>query len=109
MLDWLKVFQAGQHLRGTRLGILTGPGGSGVLMADSASAAGLTVPETPDHDRASIEKLVPVFGSARSSVDVTAQAIAAGIGQLSGNPSKGLMPWSWDRECAATSPWKCRR
>ena len=86
MLDWHKVFQTGQHLRRTRLSILTGSGGSGVLMADSASAAGLTVPETPDHDRASIEKLIPAFGSARNPVDVTAQAIAAGIGQLPGNP-----------------------
>ena len=49
-------------------------------MADSASAAGLSVSETPDKDRDSIEKLIPAFGSARNPVDVTAQAIASGVG-----------------------------
>jgi acyl-CoA synthetase (NDP forming) len=80
MLDWLKVLQTGRSLSGDRVALLTGSGGSGVLMADAAEEAGLVVAPTPAADRGRIEALIPSFGSAANPIDVTAQAVASGVG-----------------------------
>jgi acyl-CoA synthetase (NDP forming) len=80
MLDWLQALQAGRPLRGDRVALLTGSGGSGVLMADAAEGAGLSVTPTPAPERARIEALIPAFGSGANPVDVTAQAVASGVG-----------------------------
>jgi acyl-CoA synthetase (NDP forming) len=80
MLDWLKVLQTGRSLGGDRVALLTGSGGSGVLMADAAEGAGLVVAPTPEPDRRRIEGLIPSFGSALNPIDVTAQAVASGVG-----------------------------
>ncbi len=61
------------------MGLLTGSGGGGVMMADAAHAAGLSVPPTPPADAETIAGLIPVFGSAANPVDVTGQAIASGL------------------------------
>lgn len=78
MLDWAAVLQTGRRFEGRRMGLLTGSGGGGILLADSCSAQGFDVPELPPVDTAAIEPLIPAYGSARNPVDVTAQAIASG-------------------------------
>lgn len=79
-LDWLSVFQTQRRLAGERIGLLTGSGGGGVMMADVAHDAGLDVATTPPADQELIEQWIPSFGSAVNPVDVTAQAIASGVG-----------------------------
>ncbi|MCK0112018.1 acetate--CoA ligase family protein [Ornithinimicrobium sp. F0845] len=79
-LDWLSVFQTQRRLAGNRIGLLTGSGGGGVMMADVAHDVGLEVATTPETDQALIEQWIPSFGSAVNPVDVTAQAIASGVG-----------------------------
>lgn len=78
-LDWVSVLQSGRRLTGCGVGLLTGSGGGGVMMADACQANGLAVPTTPEVERAVIEQLIPSYGSALNPVDVTAQAIASGL------------------------------
>jgi acyl-CoA synthetase (NDP forming) len=70
--------------RGRSIGILTGSGGAGVLMADAAASAGLDAYPMPPHAQARILARVP-FASARNPVDVTGQATS----------DPGLMPLAW--------------
>ncbi|WP_114907720.1 acetate--CoA ligase family protein [Ornithinimicrobium murale] len=79
-LDWLSVFQTQRRLVGNRIGLLTGSGGSGVMMADVAHDVGLDVATTPAADQELIGQWIPSFGSAVNPIDVTAQAIASGVG-----------------------------
>jgi acyl-CoA synthetase (NDP forming) len=58
--------------RGSRLAILAASGGFGVLLADAAQAAGLSMPELSETTQRTILDLVP-FASARNPVDATAQ------------------------------------
>lgn len=78
-LDWVSVLQSGRRLAGAGVGLLTGSGGGGVMMADACQANGFAVPTTPSVDQAAIEELIPSYGSALNPVDVTAQAIASGL------------------------------
>lgn len=61
-------------MQGDKLGILTVSGGAGVLMADAASDAGLTLPPMPVPSQTALRSIVP-FGSPVNPVDVTAQAL----------------------------------
>lgn len=61
--------------RGKRVGIITGSGGAGGWMADTASAAGLTVPPLDAETRAAIDAHLPSYGTSQNPVDGTAQAI----------------------------------
>jgi acyl-CoA synthetase (NDP forming) len=58
--------------KGSRVAILAASGGFGVLLADAAHAAGLSMPELGEATQRSILELVP-FASARNPVDATAQ------------------------------------
>ena len=58
--------------RGPRLAVVTASGGFGVLLADAAQAAGLSLPELSEATQRTILELVP-FASARNPVDATAQ------------------------------------
>lgn len=78
-LDWVSMLQTGRSLAGDRLALLTGSGGGGVMMADASQENGLTVPRTPEADQEIISKLIPSYGSPLNPVDVTAQAVAAGL------------------------------
>ena len=57
----------------SRLGILTGSGGAGVLMADAAEDAGLEISPMPEVARDHLRALVP-FAGTQNPVDVTGQA-----------------------------------
>ncbi|HKC44462.1 MAG TPA: acetate--CoA ligase family protein [Burkholderiales bacterium] len=64
-------FSKARAARG-RLGVVTLSGGFGILMADVASKAGLTLPELPAEAQREILELVP-FAAARNPIDPTAQ------------------------------------
>jgi acyl-CoA synthetase (NDP forming) len=57
-----------------RIGVITTSGGIGVLMADAASEAGLTLPTLPDTVQQQVQELLP-YASGRNPVDTTAQLI----------------------------------
>lgn len=57
---------------GGKLGIFTFSGGAGVLMADAADEAGLTLPELDPVGQMKIRELVP-FAAPRNPVDITGQ------------------------------------
>ena len=78
LLDLGLIFQDGRRVRGRRLGILTTSGGAGVLLADDAGQAGLTVPELPAEEQAALRALMPTpfYGNVANPVDTTAQGLA---------------------------------
>lgn len=61
--------------KGKRVGIITGSGGAGGWMADTAIAAGLTVPTLDGATREAIDAYLPSYGTSQNPVDGTAQAI----------------------------------
>ena len=69
------AFFAGRLPRGTRVGILTPSGGAGVWLADVCEHHGLTVPPLDAETRATIDRMLPAYGTSRNPVDVTAQVI----------------------------------
>ncbi|WP_051752646.1 acetate--CoA ligase family protein [Streptosporangium amethystogenes] len=75
LLSQTKAFSPGRIPRGRRTCILTGSGGSGILLADHLESAGLEVPPTGPRLRAEIESLIPSFGSAVNPIDYTGQIL----------------------------------
>ena len=61
--------------KGRRIGITAGSGGGGGWIADACDAVGLEVPELDPDTRATIDAVLPPYGSSRNPVDGTAQAI----------------------------------
>jgi acyl-CoA synthetase (NDP forming) len=78
MLDLGVIFQSGRRAKGRRVGIITGSGGAGVILADACILEGLAVPLLPASDQAMLLDLMPkpFMGSVANPVDVTAQALA---------------------------------
>jgi len=58
--------------RGPRVALLTASGGFGILLADAAQAAGLSLPELSAATQRAVLDVVP-FASAKNPVDATAQ------------------------------------
>ena len=77
MVDMAGAFACfGDRLpKGTRVGILTPSGGAGAWLADVCELHGLTTPALDAHTRAAIDRMLPVYGTSRNPVDVTAQVI----------------------------------
>lgn len=77
MLDLGVIFQGGRRARGRRVGIITGSGGAGVILADACMLEGLKAPALPPADQAMLLELMPkpFMGSVANPVDVTAQAL----------------------------------
>ncbi len=73
LLDIAYVAQKRIYPARNTLGVVTISGGVGVLIADAAEAAGLAMPEMPQHAQAALKALVP-FAAPRNPVDCTAQA-----------------------------------
>lgn len=78
MLDLGVIFQGGRRTRGRRVGIITGSGGAGVILADACMLEGLQAPALPAADQAMLMELMPkpFMGSVANPVDVTAQALS---------------------------------
>lgn len=78
MLDLGLMFQTGKRTTGRRLAILTSSGGAGVLLADEAARAGLSIPVLPEEEQVALlsEMVQPFYGSVTNPVDTTAQAMS---------------------------------
>jgi acetyltransferase len=57
------------------VGIVSGSGGAGILLADAAMRHGLTVPELGEGTRATLRSFLPAYASAQNPVDVTGAAL----------------------------------
>ncbi|HEX5212698.1 MAG TPA: acetate--CoA ligase family protein, partial [Pseudolabrys sp.] len=77
MLDLAGAFlTCGDKLpAGKRMAICTASGGAGVWMADACARAGLEVPELDAATRATIDAIIPTYGTSQNPVDVTAQGV----------------------------------
>ncbi|MFI5427132.1 CoA-binding protein [Aeromicrobium sp. UC242_57] len=63
MMDYAKAFAPGTRIGGKKTVILTGSGGTGVMMADAAESAGLDLAAPSPVLRPTLERLVPAIGS----------------------------------------------
>ncbi len=106
MLDLGLMFEAGKRTKGRRVAIVTTSGGAGVLLADEASRAGLSVPEFPAEEQAQLLALMPqpFFGNVANPVDTTAQVVAMPealgnlLGHLGASPSVDMIaPVAWEQ------------
>jgi acetyltransferase len=68
------LHRSGRICRGKRVGIISGSGGHGVMVADKCESLGLSVPEITGATRERLLEYLPAFGSPRNPVDLTAQA-----------------------------------
>ncbi|MFM9942947.1 MAG: acetate--CoA ligase family protein [Hyphomicrobiaceae bacterium] len=77
MVDIAQGFLAwkGRLPKGRRVGICTASGGGGGWMADTCTQQGLEVPSLDAATRATIDPLLPSYGTSQNPVDGTAQAI----------------------------------
>jgi acyl-CoA synthetase (NDP forming) len=71
LADAVAAVSLGRYPAGRRVGLLTMSGGVGALMADRASAVGLTLPELPGAAQAALRDIVP-FAATRNPVDTSA-------------------------------------
>ena len=60
---------------GRRMAICTASGGAGVWTADACVRAGLEVPELDAATRATIDAIIPSYGTSQNPVDSTAQGV----------------------------------
>ncbi|HEY5378937.1 MAG TPA: acetate--CoA ligase family protein [Pseudolabrys sp.] len=77
MLDLAAAFiTCGDKLpAGKRMAICTASGGAGVWMADACVRAGLEVPELDAATRATIDAIIPSYGTSQNPIDSTAQGV----------------------------------
>ena len=77
MLDLAAAFvTCGDKLpAGKRMAICTASGGAGVWMADACVRAGLDVPELDAATRATIDAIIPSYGTSQNPIDSTAQGV----------------------------------
>lgn len=73
LIAFVVAHGAGRMPAGGNIAILSGSGGSGVMMTDKCEGLGLTVPELGAGTRKELAKYLPSFGSGRNPVDLTAQ------------------------------------
>jgi acyl-CoA synthetase (NDP forming) len=72
IVDIAKLFAQARLPRGNAVGVLSISGGSGIVFADRAVRAGLTLPRFSETTLAALRKIIPSFGSAENPADVTA-------------------------------------
>ncbi len=67
------LFETRRTLGGKRVGICTTSGGAGIVTSDCCVSRGLEIPRLSEDLRRRIEPYIPIYGSSRNPVDVTAQ------------------------------------
>jgi acyl-CoA synthetase (NDP forming) len=72
IVDIAKLFAPGRLPNGKAVGVLSISGGSGIVFADRAVQAGLSLPKFSDATLAALRKVIPAFGSVDNPADVTA-------------------------------------
>jgi len=73
LLELGRIFSSGVRASGDRLLLTSISGGVGIIMAEAAVKAGLTLPSLSDEAKASLKEKLP-FMSANNPLDVTGQA-----------------------------------
>ncbi|MCZ6589648.1 MAG: acetate--CoA ligase family protein [Alphaproteobacteria bacterium] len=71
MLEYARGLQVLPTPKGENILIITGAGGSGVLLSDAMHDNGLTLMSMPDDLDAAFRKFIPPFGAAGNPVDIT--------------------------------------
>ena len=71
MLEYARGVQVLPAPKGENVLIITGAGGSGVLLSDACFDNGLTLMKMPDDLAAAFRKFIPPFGAAGNPVDIT--------------------------------------
>jgi acetyl coenzyme A synthetase (ADP forming)-like protein len=71
LLDWGRALAMLPAPRGENVLIVTGAGGSGVLLSDSCADYGLTLMAMPDDLGAAFKELIPPFGAYGNPIDIT--------------------------------------
>ncbi|MFD0661722.1 CoA-binding protein [Thermocatellispora tengchongensis] len=119
LLDLGTIFQDGRRARGPRTIVMTASGGAGVLLADEARHAGLSVPVLPEEEQRDLAAKMPVpfYGSTGNPVDTTAQTTAMPgayrqvLMSVAGSPSADMLAAvTWATPARPTTPsWRCTR
>jgi acetyl coenzyme A synthetase (ADP forming)-like protein len=76
LLDVSSMLASQPLPEGPRVGIVTNAGGPGIMCADACEAAGLEVPELPEHVRDSLRAILPAEAGLLNPVDMIATATA---------------------------------
>ncbi|GHH82045.1 CoA-binding protein [Streptomyces sulfonofaciens] len=71
MLEYARALPVLPTPQGDNIVIITGAGGSGVLLSDAVTDSGLSLMEIPDDLDASFREFIPPFGAAGNPVDIT--------------------------------------
>jgi acyl-CoA synthetase (NDP forming) len=71
MLEYARALQVLPTPKGENVVIITGAGGSGVLLSDACADNGLTLMRFPADLDAAFRKFIPPFGAAGNPVDIT--------------------------------------
>jgi acyl-CoA synthetase (NDP forming) len=71
MLEYARGLQVLPTPKGENVVIITGAGGSGVLLSDACFDAGLTLMKMPDDLDKAFREFIPPFGAAGNPVDIT--------------------------------------
>ncbi|HML98256.1 MAG TPA: acetate--CoA ligase family protein [Tepidiformaceae bacterium] len=71
LLDWSRALSMLPTPKGENVLIVTGAGGSGVLLSDSCSDYGLTLMEVPGDLGLQFKELIPPFGAYGNPIDIT--------------------------------------
>jgi acetyl coenzyme A synthetase (ADP forming)-like protein len=71
MLEYARGLQVLPAPKGENIVIITGAGGSGVLLSDACHDNGLTLMAMPDDLDAAFRQFIPPFGAAGNPVDIT--------------------------------------
>ena len=71
LLDWSRALSMLPAPKGENVLIVTGAGGSGVLLSDSCSDYGLTRMEVPEDLGLQYKELIPPFGAYGNPIDIT--------------------------------------
>ena len=71
MLEFARGLQVLPHPKGENILILTGAGGSGVLLSDACADHGLSLMDMPNDLDAAFKEFIPPFGASGNPVDIT--------------------------------------
>ncbi len=71
LLDWSRALSMLPAPKGENVLIVTGAGGSGVLLSDSCTDYGLRLMDMPDDLGAAFKELIPPFGAYGNPIDIT--------------------------------------
>ena len=76
LLDLGIVLGSSWQPKGKRVAIMTISGGGGIVCADRCDEVGLEIPELNQETQSKLRQVVPVFGSVKNPVDMTAELTA---------------------------------